>query len=298
MSTEHLVDLTKFLGKWGVKAICYGGGGEPTINQGLAQALQACHESGMQSSMATNGTLFTPELIHAMGKYCRWVGVSVDSATPETYKKGRKVQLFNKAVGNIQLLCEHVKATGSKCDVSYKFLIFDYNQHEIFDACKLAKSLGVKDFHARPADYSHQGMSDLQKKIGGYDINEVKRQFELCHTLEDENFRVFTVVHKFDENMKPKKDFCHCYAAPCCIQLCANGGIYHCPDQRFAEEYRLGDHTNPEDILLAWGGKKHYDLVFKTGKPNCQSRCTFSTYNKQCEELFISDKDPMCRNFI
>jgi hypothetical protein len=110
---------------------------------------------------------------------------------------------------------------------------------------------------------------------------------------------VFTVVHKFDTEFKPRKDFSQCYASPCCIQLCADGNVYLCPDQRHQEFYKLGTHyPDVTDIKNCWGSQKHYDLVFKTGKINCKTRCTFNPYCRQCEELFIKDNDPMCWKFI
>jgi MoaA/NifB/PqqE/SkfB family radical SAM enzyme len=303
MTDDHLLRLTKYLGDWGVKAVCYGGGGEPTMHSKLEDALYVCKDSGMEASIATNGTLFTPDLMVAMAMTCRWVGVSIDAATPDTYKIGRKADLFDKAIENLRRLVitvKSIKATKKiTCDVAYKFLVFNYNQHEIYDACKLAKSLGVQDFHARPADYSHQGMGDLASKIGGYDVDKVKEQFEKCHELEDDNFHVYTVVHKFDVSLRPRKDFSQCYASPCCIQLCADGGIYLCPDQRFQEEYKIGEHyPRLEGIREAWGSEKHYNLVFKEGKDKCTTRCTFAPYCKQCEELFIKDTDPFCWKFI
>jgi MoaA/NifB/PqqE/SkfB family radical SAM enzyme len=296
---DHLMKLVEELGVWGVKGCCFGGGGEPTMHTKLAEAMDYATEMGMQSSVATNGTLFTDKLISSMARNCRWVGVSVDSSTPETYTIGRKVNLFDKALSNMKKLVMKVKETNSKCDVSYKFLIFDYNQNEIYDACKLAKEIGVKDFHARPADMSHQGMGDFKDKAKSYDINIIKEQFEKCHELEDENFHVYTIVHKFDDTFKPIKNFGGCYAAPCCIQLCASGEIFLCPDQRHQYFYKLGNfYPNLSEIKEVWGNKKHYDLVFKTGKKACNTRCTFNPYCIQCEELFIKDNDPMCINFI
>ena len=299
MTDEHLMNLVAFLGNWGVKGICFAGGGEPTLHPKLGDALSACKDSGMEASVLTNGTLLTSELIDTIVKTCRWVGVSIDSASSKTYKIGRKVDLFNTAIFNLAQLATIAKLSDFRCDVAFKFLIFNYNQHEIYTACKLAKSIGVKDFHARPADYSHQGMGSLEDKIGVYDVDLVKEQFEKCHDLEDKNFHVYTVVHKFDTQLKPKKGFSQCYAAPCCIQLCANGGIYLCPDQRFQEFYKIGTHYPDVDgIVKAWGGKKHYNLVFKTGKDNCTTRCTFGPYNNQCEMLAINEEDPFCWRFV
>lgn len=296
---EDLEKLIRYLGAWGVKAICFGGGGEPTMHTHLARSLFLTKESGMDSSIATNGTLFTDELIDSMAQNCRWVGISVDAGSSEVYQIGRKTDKFEHALNNIEKLTSKIKASNHKCDIAFKFLIFDYNQYEIYEACKIAKKLGVQDFHARPADFSHQGMGNQKKNINPYDVDTVLKQFAKCHELEDEHFRVFTVVHKFHTDFMPRKDFSHCYGSPCCIQLCADGNIYLCPDQRHQDFYKLGAFLpDVSAIKEYWGGKRHYELVFATGKQNCTTRCTFAPYCKQCEELFIKDTDPMCWKFI
>ena len=300
MKDEEYIELMKFLGKWGIKGVCHGGGGEPTLHTALGKALITAVESGMENSIATNGINFNDELIDIAVRNCRWIGVSVDSSTSETYLKGRGKDYFNNTIENIAKLSERARILNTKCDVSYKFLIFEYNQEEIFSACKLAKELGVKDFHVRPADLSHQGMSTEYKgKAKKYDISFIKEQFAKCHEIEDNNFRVFTVSHKFDKNFIPRKNFDQCYASPCCIQICPSGEVFLCPDQRYNNKYLLGVWLpNPEQILNFWGSKHHYDLVFKTGKDNCNTRCTFSPYCEQCQKLYMKENDPFCWKFI
>jgi MoaA/NifB/PqqE/SkfB family radical SAM enzyme len=296
MPDQHLLRLVEFLGNWGVKAICFGGGGEPTLHTSLPKAISLTRKVGMESSVATNGTLFNEELIRSL-TLCKWVGISVDSATPETYKVGRKQDLFYKALENISWLIREVNFEHSDCAVSYKFLIMPYNQHEVFQACKMAKELGVKDFHARPADFRHQGMGELQKKNNEFNIESIKEQFEKCHALENENFRVFTVMHKFNGDFTPRRDFSHCYAAPLIIQICADGNVYLCPDQRHQEEYKLGTHyPNPENIKVFWGGQKHQELVLGSSL-KCNTRCTIGVYSKMCEQVF-AQKDPFHKNFV
>ncbi len=290
---DHLINLISFLAKWGVKAICYGGGGEPTLHSGLASILRLTKYNGMESSVATNGTVGADNLISAMGQTCRWVGVSVDAATKQTYEIGRKANYFDQVLENISKLILLVGA--NRCDVAYKFLIFSYNQHEIYDACKIAKDLGVRDFHVRPADFSHQGMIKQDNDLNRETILE---QFEKCHELEDENrFRVFTVLHKFNADLSPRKDFSQCYAAPLTIQICADGNVYHCVDQRHQEKYILGSYyPDPHNILTFWGKERHQELVFGDTPQNCHTRCTYGVYCKQVEELFTG-RDPFCRNF-
>lgn len=299
MTNTHLINLITFLGKWGVKAVCCGGGGSPCLHPFLAEAIEHIAKCGMQSSVATNGTLFTDKLIAVFAKNCRWIGISIDSATSKTYTIGRKVNLFDIAIENMKQLVNKIRETNSSCEVAYKFLVFQHNQHEIYEACKLAKSIGVRDFHVRPADFSHQGMGNKKKNINPFNRESILQQFEECHKLENENFRVFTVLHKFSDSFIPLKNFSQCYASPCCIQLCADNNVYLCPDQRHQEFYRLGTHyPNPKEILNFWGNNRHYNLVFNRGKSHCNTRCTFAPYCKQCEELFIKNNDPMCKWFI
>lgn len=298
MSDEHILNLIRYLAKWGVKSACFGGGGEPTLHTKLQETVELAHSLGMESSLATNGTIMSDELIDSMITHCRYIGVSVDSASPDTYKIGRKVNLFNEAVKNIGKLVDTNSRLKKRCDIAYKFLIFDYNQHEIFDACKLAKSLGVQDFHVRPADFRHQGMGELKKRQNDYNVELIKDQFDRCHEIEDENFRVYSIVHKFNPDFTPKRPFTQCYASPISLQLCADGNIYYCPDTRFMDEFKLGSHLNVDDILKVWGNERHKELVTKTACNTCKSRCTFTIYNEVCERLFINTDDPMCRNFI
>lgn len=297
---EALMKLIKFFADWGVKAICFGGGGESTLHPKIWDALEYSTSLGMENSIATNGIHFDDKSIDIAVKNCRWIGVSVDSAKSETYEKGRGVNRFNETINNLKKMAKRAKELNTNCDVSYKFLLFEYNQHEVYEACKLAKELGVKDFHARQADLTHQGMHTKYKgKATPYDIDLIKSQFEKCHELEDKDFHVYTIVHKFNPDFTPIKSFSQCYASPCCLQICPNGSLYLCPDSRYNEDYNLGSwYPEPKNILRIWGSKKHYDLVFKTGRKNCNSRCTFNPYNIQCEELFIKNHDPFCKNFI
>lgn len=310
LPTEHMLALVDYLADWGVKAICFGGGGEPSINRGLANAIERTVERGMEVAVATNGYSMwfegighTDRLINAYAK-CRWVGVSVDAGTRSTYLIGKNVDGFDRVIRNLEKLAEINRNT------SFKFLIFDYNQHEIYTACKLAKELGVRDFHARPADMRHQGMGDTSNMNNmhrrgisgviksGYDVVLINEQLAKCRELEDENFKVFTVTHKFNKDFTPKREFSQCYASPLCLQLSADGNIYLCPDTRHMDFYKLGSHLDVKNIGEVWGSQKHYDLVFKTGCSNCNSRCTFGAYNKQCERLYINNDDPFCKNFV
>lgn len=298
LDDEHYLSLIRFFADWKVKGLCHGGGGCPTLHTKLWDALLLSKSLGLENSTATNGINFNDETIDIAVRTCRWIGVSVDSATEETYGIGRKANYFNKVIENIKKLTKRAKELNTNCDVSFKFLVFNYNQHEIYDACKLAKEIGVRDIHIRPADFRHQGISDETIK-NPYDIELILKQFEECQKLNSKDFRVFTVIHKFNEDFTPLRTFSQCYASSLCLQVNPSGSCYLCPDTRELEFYKLGEHyPDPKNILNFWGSKKHYDLVFNSGCSNCKSRCTFNHYNIQCERLAINKDDPMCLSFV
>jgi MoaA/NifB/PqqE/SkfB family radical SAM enzyme len=297
MTDKHLINLVYFLSKWKIRGICWGGGGESTLHSKLSDSLSLSHSLGLENAIVTNGTLFNNDSIDIAVKTCKWIGVSIDAATSNTYFEARKVNLFDKAISNLHQLTERSKVLNPTIDIAYKFLIFKENQHEIYDACKLAKMIGVKTFHCRPASYAHQGMKE--KIENPYNMELIEEQFAKCRELEDENFNVFLVIHKFNSDFSTKRNFSQCWAGPLCIQLCADGNVYNCPDSRHLEFFKLGKHyPNPREILKFWGGKKHYDLVFNEACKVCDWRCTFGYYAKQFEKLFMEKEDPLSRNFV
>lgn len=297
MDEEHLMNLIKFLGKWGVRSTCFGGGGDSALHKKLPDAIRLSRQVGMSTALITNGTLLNEDLLNAlMG--CRFISISVDAGKSITYKNYKGLDLFDRVVSNMWAIAREIKNTNSKSDLCYKFLITEANQYEIFEACKIAKEIGVKDFYVRPTDYAHQGIAEQDRKDYIYDFNNINDQFRLCKEIETPSFRVFTVVHKYTSTFVPRKDFSQCYGAPVCIQICPDNNVYFCVDTRHIDFYKLGEHyPNPENILNFWGGEKHQELVFKTGKDNCTSRCTYGPYCTQCEELFIKDEDPFCKDF-
>lgn len=298
ISDKELIDLHKFLIDWGVLAFCEGGGGNPSLRKNLSEIFWLIKKYNRQSSIADNGTTLDDKLIDAIANCCRWAGISIDAATPETYKIGRKADLFNKAISNIEKLTSRIKQINSKCEVSYKFLVTPWNYKEIYKAAKLAKSLGVREFHCRVADLSHQGMGK-QKINYNYPVEEIKEMMQKCLELRNNNFRAITPTHKFDNKFKPLKNFNQCYAIPLLIQCCPDGNVYGCVDQRLQSKYKLGNYIpNPKQILDFWGKEKHWNLTFKEGFKNCNTRCTFTFYCELCQKLFIEEeKDYMCKWF-
>ncbi len=213
-------------------------------------------------------------------------------------KEKEENNLFDKVIDNLRLLVRKKKETGSQIDISYKFLISPLNWQDLFKACKLAKEIGVRDFHARPADLERKDFDSAMEL--NYNLEEIHSLFEKCHELEDDNFRVFTVMHKYNPEFRIMHTFCNCVSSPLMLQACSDGNVYVCADHRIEPRFKLTSHyPNPEEILKVWGSEKHREILKSVRVNEECGRCTYGEYAKQIEEVAmgINEEDPMCIDF-
>ena len=138
MAQSHIRWILKELGRVGVKAVTFEGGGEPSTGH-LANAVAACCHEGMQSGLITNGTL-RPSQVETAAALCTWVRVSLNAAYPETHRRmqGSTRTQWNLILSNVERL---VKA--ERLDVGLSFLLCEKNEEEVSDFIALCNELGV-----------------------------------------------------------------------------------------------------------------------------------------------------------
>ena len=277
------LDLFKTLG---AKAVCFGGGGEPTLNEEpLVQAIEWLAHTSMESAVATNGLKM--DSVSPMLTLCKWVAVSVDAATEETFEKVHGVRGIMRVRKNTKKLIKEKKEYASDTFISFRFLITPDNWKEIERACRLAKGWGVDAFHARPADL---GRSDVPLEVN-YDTEQANLLLDQCHELETEDFKVVTARHKFGRKFEVIHPFKKCVASPLVLQACADGNSYVCPDHKLEDKYKL---CKTMDIRGYWGTDSHRELLQGIDVDKECSRCTWGEYARQIETL---EGDPMHRCF-
>ncbi len=291
LPTDYMYRLVDFLSVWGVHGLCISGGGEPSLHKGVWGLPPYAHSNGMDVSFVTNGVSLSDELAESI-MACRWVSISVDAGNREIYKRVKGRDKFNDVIVNIERLAVLKETTRSEVDLAYKFLVLPENISSIYDACIIAKELGVQDFHARPVDFERKDIEG-HKKLN-IDMLFVLEQFDKCHELENDKYHVYTVTHKFDSSFHIKHDFTRCFAT-LILPILADGNGYLCVDKKMEAKFKLGSaFPDPEFILEWWGSDKHRELVRSVNINEC-SRCTGSQYNAQIENVVLEDK--MCLSF-
>ena len=261
---------------WGVKGYCFAGTGEPSLYPYLDEMVELINSREGECAMITNGTL-----INYNPNNFKWIGISLDAGTKETYKKEKGKDLFEKVLENVKEL------TQSNAEISVKYLIHPNNCEEIYRACKLAKRAGVANFHIRPAclqgfkNVEHKDYTEAQLRLINY-------QIENCFKEETDTFKVFGVRHKFSPSFGVANDFRSCQASPLLFCAESDGYAYNCLEHRGELMFQL---CKLEDIRKFWGSKEHLNFI-KSIIPaeDCQARCTLIGYQEQIEQAVAKDK--------
>jgi MoaA/NifB/PqqE/SkfB family radical SAM enzyme len=297
MTTEHLLELIDFCADWGVKAICFAGGGEPTLHPYLSIAFERCHDLGLESAIITNGLFMNEEQLENIAKYARWIGVSVDADCPGTYEKCKNVDKFDNVIDNIKKLVD----LGSR-EVTFKYLIHPENQYGVYNACKIAKDIGVDCFHSRLISTRYLDNKEYNdcKDINSnsvedtFDFDEINKQFDMCRKLDSDDFKVFTIRHKQDGEGNRRILFNKCRVSSLLCMFEANGTTSICIDRKGDVETMLCRHDNVENIRDIWGSHYHKKLIGDIDPKTDCSKCTMNVYH---EILNAYEQDLFCKNF-
>lgn len=98
--------------------------GEPTINPNFDYFLNALSEKNAKNVIMSSGQHFSENLFKSLKKGETALNISVDSGTPETYKKIKGIDGFEKVWRNIE---KYVKSNGV---VEIKYIVFSFNSNK------------------------------------------------------------------------------------------------------------------------------------------------------------------------
>ena len=281
LPTDYMYELVDFLADWGVKGLCISGGGEPLLHTGVPNVLEYAQGKNMRTSIFTNGTIMSDKILRVLSN-CQFVSLSINAANSRTYKEIMGIDLWDSVDANIHLLGK--QKGGFKC---VRMLILPENYKQIHKVCKWAKEIGLDGFNVRPVDFEREDIEGHKKLV--LPIDFIREEFAKCHAEETDNFKVFTVTHKFDDSFHVKHDFKQCLATPLLIPILQDSNAYVCVDKKMELAYKLGSCYLPENILQWWGSDEHREAIKRVNINSC-SRCTFSEYQRQIVEVVQEDR--------
>lgn len=316
LSEIILMQIADYLPRWahqlrGVQAVCIAGGGEPLTNPHVGAFIDRLINNGIEVGVVTNGVLID-RFIEPLSK-CTWVGVSVDAGTYETYEKNKGHNKFHTVIDNMSKLIsyskEHNTMLGSNLPahgLSYKYLLYKDSGKEALIASHIAKDIGCKNIHFRPAGTPWDKIGDEKNLISfdEFDITVFNGMLEESMRLDSPDFGVYGITHKFDDQFQRANHFSKCYAAfmtavfepPTIDNDYPAFTLGLCCDRRGDTKTELLQNCDEvTQINHAWGSLAHWNIHHAIQVSQCP-RCTYQPHNEIYENVIL--RDSMTHKFI
>ena len=174
-------DFRKFIDDNNFEEVHLSKSGEIFLNPELDEIIEYSYQKGIKLEASANLNTISDKTIENLVKYkFHYMRVALDGATPETYKIYRAGGDFNQVIDNIKKINYFKKKYNSEFPkLSYQFILFGHNEHEIELAKKKAKELDMEiDFKRNYAPrYSPVKNVKLVEKQTGIKIVEENNEY-------------------------------------------------------------------------------------------------------------------------
>lgn len=275
-SARHILQQLKDVG---VKSVVYSGGGSPLMNSDFDEIVKHGCSLGLDQGIYTNGTEVHKH-IEALKSQMKWIYVSLDAATRETYLKIKGKDQFQQVLSNIALLT----AEKPKAKIGVGFLVSAENAHEAISFAELCRGLNVDYVQYRPAVVEGINRDWLREVVS-------------CLTLvESMDPRITIAWYKFNDLLRNDggRTYMKCYGHNFLGGISANCTVWFCLNYRYRRGYDIGSLKN-ESFESIWLGRRRKELMERIDVTKCPKLCRPHELNKA---LDIMVKGNPHKNFL
>jgi cyclic pyranopterin phosphate synthase len=280
MSKSMLLQLCKDLISLEVKAINWTGGGEPTINPALKEAIEYIGDNcEIKMGIFTNGTLLDKwDLFDTLVDHMSWVRFSVDAGTEETYnsvRRAKKGQDWNKMLLNLQRLINTNKSKDKKIDIGVGFVITPGTYKEIVDFAKVFVEYDVDYCQFKPEIVNREREGGVQREQDFW-YNEVDPLLEEAKAVLGNKFQIngYKLSDLEEDPELYGRTYKKCLGSQ--VQPCvgADGHLYVCTNHRGYKEYSYGSLYDFSFKEIWENISKKQEVMDLIEKKECFSNCT------------------------
>ena len=259
--TEKCREILDDCAAIGVKALEFTGGGEPTVHKDCYDIIGYAQELGLKTGLVTNGVRIKE---HQCLEKLTWLRVSLDAAKASTYKFIRESGAFEKVIRNLEYLS---KLKGPYLGIG--FVITRENYKEIYDACFMAKNIGIP-YIRLSAMFSSNG-SDYYYGLE----EEINEQRERAKILQSDSFNIVDFFGNRIEDLKQARpDYEFCGYQQFVVYIGGNQKVYTCCTNAYTTHGEIGD-LRDQSFCDWWASTSRYGFNARS----CH-HCQFNDKNK------------------
>ena len=179
MPKNKALEIINLFGKY-LKEVLLFNWGEPLLNPYIPDIIKALKKQDIFCALSTNLNIDLDEkkVMEIVNSGLDLLVCSIDGITQKTYETYRRKGSFNKAFNNLKLIIQTKKNLNLKKPViEWQFLVFKHNEHEIQQAEKIAKEIGVdKIKFAKP--WCPQDWVSTIDKYSNYNLQNNKKEYK------------------------------------------------------------------------------------------------------------------------
>lgn len=244
MPTDSLLTLSEDLIKIKTKAINWTGGGEPTVNPGLKEAVQLVGKSSVKMGMFTNGTMLDKfDLFETLSDNMSWVRISIDAGTEESYNTIRRVRPaydWNKMSSNLKELIKVRNKSGSKMDIGVGFVLTPENYTEVIEFSKFFNQFDLAYCQFKPEIVNKEREGGVQRTLEFF--NNLKPYLTEAESILGDKFQVndYKITDLEEDRDYFGRTYKKCLGSQVSPCVGADGNVYVCTNHRGYKQYSYG----------------------------------------------------------
>ena len=213
MSYEKVIKIFKKLGPY-LKKVMLCNWGEPFLNKDLIREIMFIQKHyDLQLILSTNlNTTFSEEQASSLVNSDLDVLIcSIDGIRQDTYETYRRKGNLSIALENLKLITKAKKENNTKKPlVIWQYLVFKHNEHELREAEKLAKEIGVDKIKFTkpwcPQDWTSTLPQYTNYQINGDSCKKEYKQLMCCKNLKrfqywKNNLNSFQIIYIYIQGL-------------------------------------------------------------------------------------------------
>ena len=295
MDKKTLLNLVQDLSNTKIKSIAFTGGGEPTMNPALKEAIIYLKKnSNIQIGMYSNGSMMQRfDLFETIVESLEWIRVSIDAGNKKSYDDLRvtnSTNNFDVVLSNIKKLIQKKKELKSNIIIGVGFVVTQDNYKEVIDFANLFKDIDIDYCQFKPEiiQIERNGTQDNKKQqisseFWAYKIIDLLNEASqiLGKKFESNAYKIEDLIIDQENYGRGYKECIGSQFQPC---IGADGHVYVCTNHRGHKKYSYGN-LYEESFEKIWGNikrrKKIMNIINKKEKfCNCTQLCKPHESNK------------------
>jgi radical SAM protein with 4Fe4S-binding SPASM domain len=278
LDTDMICKELFAMSKWGVKSVMFGGEGEPLIHPRFTDILAyAGTKTPLDIALTTNGSLLTKRVVEYMC-YLKWIKISVDAGTKETYAKLHGIDHFDLVIKTIKRAVKVRDKYGLDCAIGMQMVWLPENRKEVQLLAEIGKEIGVDYLVIKPHSQHLKSKSTTYRNI------DYSQWYDDVKGLDD-----FQIIfrHTTFSRRTNGRGYGGCNALPFWSYIDSKGNVWGCSAHISDERFLYGNlyENSFHDIWAVDKRKECQKEMLESIPDDCRLNCRMDLANKYLWDL-------------